>query len=788
MAGMLFRKMLRDIRSSIVTYLLCILVMMLGLWGYSVLALCFDNLSLAKELFFRQSDFCDGFVDTVFTDLTAVNRLKALDGIAGAEARLVRDIQIAGIQGADVESGSELHLVSWEEGQMNRPVLSRGMMPKPGKAELIVGESMAKARGLAPGDVVEVIAGGKRVSMKISGIGITPENIYMVRDLNEMFPNPATYDAAFTSYQTASWLCGRENMANSFLIRLNAGTVWEDVEDQVEQSMEPYGVTSSYASEDQMGVAMIGEEIKQLERVSKVIPLLFLTVAGVVLSITLSRMVEQQRTQIGTLKALGVPDWCIRVHFLGYGVIVGAAGGLLGSVLGYLSAGPMADFYRIYFNLPSVTTPVDMQYFIIGTLGSGLFCGCVSWVIAGHAGTLEPARALRPAPPGTARRSVLENIPGFLNLLTVPGVMAVRSLSRNRRNTLCSLAGMSIAYMLTATLLSMNTMLDVFIFDYWEKTQQQDAMIYFERPVRQQDAREAVRNSLVSAAEGIMEFPVTLVGNGGKMDCTVQAIEQKSSMLMMYRSDGTPVSVSQEGIVLTEHMAKTLGASRGDQVEVRVTYPEKKETRVPVTDIAAQYIGSTAYMSYDGAAQVSGYRNVWNGVYIQIPEEGFTVLRDELEGEGAVSLIQSRKERLAQYQAMMGSISGIMISLSFIGVGTGFSVVCVSSMIRFEEMKRELATLMQLGMSSRECLDVLSVSQWILAAGSVVLGIPMAMGVSRLITESMSSDMYTLPNMLSGSAVAGAVVLIGVSVWLGSVVMLRKLRKISPVDFLRERE
>lgn len=207
-----------------------------------------------------------------------------------------------------------------------------------------------------------------------------------------------------------------------------------------------------------------------------------------------------------------------------------------------------------------------------------------------------------------------------------------------------------------------------------------------------------------------------------------------------------------------------------------------------MTDIVAQYIGSTAYMSYDGAAQVSSYRNVWNGVYIRVPEEGFVALRKELEGKGQVALIQSRKERLLQYQAVMGSMSGIMLSMSLIGVATGFAVVCVSSLIRFEEMKRELATLMQLGMDSRECLDVLSVSQWILAAGSVVLGIPMAMGVSRLITESMSSDMYTLPNMLNGNAVIGATVLIGVSVWLGSVVMLRKLRKISPVDFLRERE
>lgn len=788
MAGMLFRKLLRDIRSAMVTYLLCVLVMMLGLWGYSVLELCYDNLTLAKELFFRQSDFCDGFVDTVDTDMTVVGRLTALDGIAGAEGRLVRDIQIAGIQGVEIDGGSEFHLVSWEEGQMNRPVLSRGTLPERGKAELVIGENMAQARGLQPGDLVDVVAGGKRVSMKITGIGITPENIYMIRDMNELFPNPATYDAAFTSYQTASWLFGKENSANSFLIRLEQGTVWEDVEEQIEQAMEPHGLVGCYASDDQMGVAMIGEEIKQLERMAGVVPLLFLTVAGVVLAITLSRMVEQQRTQIGTMKALGVPDWCIRVHYMGYGAVIGAVGGFLGTLSGYVSAGPMADFYRVYFSLPSVTTPLDMRYLMIGTVGSGLFCGGISWVIAGNAGKLEPARALRPAPPGAARRSVLENIPGFLHLLTVPGVMAVRSLSRNRKRTAFSLAGMSIAYMLTATLVSMNAMFDVFVFDYWEKTQRQDAMVYFDGPVGRRDALEAVRHPLVSAAEGIMEFPVTLAGSGGTMDCTVQAIDRSSSMLLMYRGDGTPVSVSQEGIVLTEHMANTLGVSTGDLVEVRVTYPKKQKTRVAVTDIVAQYIGSTAYMSYDGAAQVSSYRNVWNGVYIRVPEEGFVALRKELEGKGQVALIQSRKERLLQYQAVMGSMSGIMLSMSLIGVATGFAVVCVSSLIRFEEMKRELATLMQLGMDSRECLDVLSVSQWILAAGSVVLGIPMAMGVSRLITESMSSDMYTLPNMLNGNAVIGATVLIGVSVWLGSVVMLRKLRKISPVDFLRERE
>ena len=91
---------------------------------------------------------------------------------------------------------------------------------------------------------------------------------------------------------------------------------WERVEDAVEQLLEAYGLISVYEGADQTGAAMVGEEIKQLEKMSGVIPLLFLSVAAVVLYITLSRMTEQQRTQIGTMMALGISKWQIRFHYL----------------------------------------------------------------------------------------------------------------------------------------------------------------------------------------------------------------------------------------------------------------------------------------------------------------------------------------------------------------------------------------------------------------------------------------------------------------------------------------
>lgn len=783
MTKLLFRKMVRDMKKSMTAYLLCVVIVAIGFCGYSVLELCYDNLVESRDIFYFQSNFCDGFAKTADASLSERRILEQIGGIEKVDGRLVKDIRVHGY-----DDDVKLHLVSWSEGEMNRPVLSRGTYPVEGKREIIIGSGIAAVRNLSPGDTIELVVAGKRIPMEITGIGLTPENIYMIRDMSDLFPNPAAYDAAFTSYTTMAELTGLEGHANSFLIRLTGGTAWDDVEDEVEQVLKPYGLISHNAREDEMAVSMLEEEIKQLERMSGVVPFLFLAVAVVILYITLSRMVEQQRTQIGTLMALGIPKKTMRLHYMWYGALTGTMGGFAGCILGYLLADPMAGFYRMYFNLPDATAPLSVLYLLKGTAASGLFCAGTSWLIAGNVGRLTPAGALRPPAPKAASKTWLERIPGAAGLFTVPGMMALRSLSRNRRRTVMSLLGIAFAYMITATLVSMNAMFDIFLFDYWEKTQRQDIMVQFSGPVPLGEALEAVSHPSVAASEGVMEFAVTLSGPKGKMDCTINAIQENSVLTRLYKEDGTEAFPEKEGIILSEHMSKVLGVKKGGKVEVKVPYPVERYTRVTVTDVIAQYMGSSAYMSLKGAEEVSDYRGVCNTVLIKAPPQIREDLKIHLEDAAAVTTIESRQGRLEQYRSMMGNMSAIMASMSLMGVIISFAVIYISSLISFEELKRELSTLMMLGLKSRECLEVISTSQWILAAGAVILGIPMAMGMSRLMSVSMASDMYTIPSFINGKALLEAVGLTAISVGVSSMMMLRKLKKLVPADLLRERE
>ena len=775
--------MLRDMKKARVTYILCALIVAIGFCGYSVLELCYENLQKSKTTFIEDSDFCDGFAEVESAPRSESRILSEVEGIETVEGRLVENVRLTGLEGE-----AELNIVSWEEGGMNRPVLSKGSLPQKGSREIVIGEGISGARNIEPGDTLRLLIGGKQVEVTVSGVGLTPENIYMIKDISEMYPDPAGYDAAFMSYETMADLFSMDGQVNSFLFKLKTGTEWKKVKEPIERILESYGCQTAYAKEDQLSINMVDEEIAQLKRMSTAVPFLFLAVAGVILYITLSRLVEQQRTQIGTLMALGLPLGKIKFHYMYYGAFTGFVGGLLGGIGGYAASGPMADYYRMYFNLPKVTTPVSYTYFAGGILAAVLFCGGTAWLIAGGVGKMTPAGALRPAAPKNARISFLERIPGFVKLFTVPGLLALRNLARNRKRTVLSLSGMAFAYMITATLVSLNSMFDIFIFDYWEITQRQDMMVQFSSPVIDTDAFAAVEDPEVGRTEGVMEFSASLYGPEGKTDCSIQAIAPDSDLCRLFDEEGTRVFPEESGIILSRHMSDLMGIKSGDLVEIKVSYPKEKISRVPVTAVIAQYMGNTAYMSYEGAGRISEYRNVYNSILLKAPAGVQEVLIHRLEDASAVSLIENRQARLGKLRSMMGSMSAMMGAMSMMGVIIGVAVIYVSSLISFEELKREVSTLMMLGLKSGQCLDVISTGQWILAAGGVMVGIPMSMGVSRLISATMSSDLYSIPSLISATALLQAIGLMALSVGFSSLLMLRKLKKMSPSELLRDRE
>jgi len=784
MVRLLNIKLLRDMARSGVTYAICALIVAIGLCGYSVLSICATNLESARDNFFAKTAFPDAFVEVKEAPLSAAQRLEALPGVLKAEGRLTQTVRLAG----SGENPPQLRLFSINAGGLAQPLLSRGQYPEAGAWELAPGDGFFAAHQLAVGDDLTLIIDGRPENFTVSGSGISPENIYMVKNIADLLPDYYNYDAAFISYQTMSRLFGQDGMANEFVLTLEPGTDFASLKQDIENILAPYGVYSVYSRADQFSVAILQMEIDQVKRMSSAVPFVFLVVAAVILYITLLRLVEQQRIQAGTLMALGFSRRAILLHYLGFGVMVGLVGGILGGIGGLLAARPMTALFHQFFSLPPFTAPISWGYLLSGVLVAALFCGLVGFGTARRLAALLPAEALRPAAPKAARITLLERIPGFMKLFTVPGVIAIRALSRNPRRTVLAMSGIAFAYMITAFLMSMYSLMDVFIFDYINKMQQQDITVYFSGPVSAADALSAVRDPAVEDAEGMLEFPLTLRGPAGTADCNVQAIAEDARLTLLFDEQKRQVKTDDTGIVLSVLTADTLGVKVGDLLEVETAWPEQRVSRLPVSGIIAQYMGSTAYMSQKAAARISDYRGVYTSVLLKAPEEVRFNLLDKLKQAAQVTLVENRLQKTANMRAYMSMVTSMMGSMALMGMIISFAVVYTSSLISFEELKREISTMMMLGLPSAQCLDALTVGQWLLTIVAIGPGIVLTLMSSRMMTSAISSKMFAIPNFVYPQSLVLAAALTLVAVWFSSQVMLRRIKKLAPVELLRERE
>lgn len=784
MIEMLIKKMLRDMKRSLSAYLVCMVIVTVGFIGYGVCLVSLDALEEAKLRFFEETAFCDGFAEVVRAPLFMEEELEKLPHVMQVEGGISQTVPVRGVESEE----AECKLLSISVDGMNQVYLYGGRRPEPDRAEIIVGKGFFQGNGLQMGEDLSLSVNGVTRQYSICGCGISPENMYLVKNLAEMLPSMAKYDAAFMDYDTMAGMFQMAGMANRFLFRMEPGHSFEEIREQVEDVLEPYGVSSTYVSEDDLSVTMVSQELDQLKQMAVYFPVLFLGVAAVILYIMLHRLIGQQRTQIGTLMALGMKPFAVRLHYVGYGLLIGITGGIIGGICGNYGATPLIEYYRVFYQLPEVGRAFFPEYILKGALIGGGFCALVSFWSTGTIERQTPSETLRPAAPKTSKHFILEGIPGFLKAFTVPGIMGVRSLARYKRRTVLSVIGVASAFMLTATLISMRSLFDIFIFDELEKNQRQDISVSFSGYVEEQGALSVLKNPRVERLEGVLTVGATILSETDSLDVSIEAIDEDARLTRLYDEAENEIFVRREGIVISSFMSRRLGVKKGDSLILRISYPEEEEYQIVITDVMEQYLGTTVYMSKEALGNLTEYRGMINSVKCRAPETVRGELEEKLEASPCKGTVETRQNKVDQYRTMLGSFQMIFAGLAVLGVLVGLAVIYTSSLIYYEELKREISTLMMLGMRSRECLDVISAGQWIIAVFGILLGIPMTMGASRIISKGMASEMFTIPNFVDTSSVLIAVLLMGVAIRLSLWIILRKLKRIVPVEMLRERE
>lgn len=790
---MLWKKMLRDLNEHKGAYIACMVIIIIGLMVFTAFSMMLENLQLSQQTFYKNQNFADGFASVEALPFTEIKKLEELEGIARIQGRFVTDVRVLFPGREDNVYLRLIFLNADEQNRINDMLLLEGKPLQEGDMNILIDNKFYEANNLGLNDKLEIIAAGKRRELYVSGVGTSPEFIYALRTAADFYPSPESFGVAFIPLQTLQTLLPDKNTFNDLVFTLEPGARYDDAEKPLEYELKPYGLRSLIPRDDQTSHLLLSEELTGLESMSTAVPVLFLSIAAVILYIVVQRMIEQQRGQIGILKALGYNNKETVFHYMSHTMIIGLAGGIVGTLLGIVLSYPFTNLYQMFFNMPLLKGELSTAYyFIFGILLSLAFSLSAGYLGCKKVLNLEPAEAMRPPAPPGGKKVWLERIPVFWNTLTVQGMMSVRNISRNKGRSLFIFGGITFCFAISCFTWSMNEIIQKMIFDQYEKVETYDLKISLAAPLAEQRVLGELRTFPgVRQLEAMAEVPVTLQNKWLKKDVQLLGIAENSGLYHILDKNGREVAPPKDGLLLSERLAMLLDAKPGTMIDVESILHSSdswEDKKLPVAGIIPQYLGLNAYMDLHALQEFLEEDGLTTSVMLSMDEGAIPRLQEEYRQSSSISNMDEKGERIRKLNEMMESFGSMIYLYSLIGIILGFSIIYISSIITTSERSRELASMMVLGMTPPEVLSVVTFEQWFISILGMAAGVPLAKLFMSGISMAMSSDVFTIPPAISTYSYLMAAAVTVLSIWIAQKFAGRKIRSLSLVEVLKSAE
>ncbi|SHM28821.1 putative ABC transport system permease protein [Caldanaerovirga acetigignens] len=787
---MLRQKMLRDLKENKGSYIACTTIIFLGLMIFISLTIVVQNLRISQKTFYKELNFADGFIRLRGIPSGEVKRLESIKGIQKVQGRMVKDVIVLMPGTSD---NVYLRLVSVDPNQkdpINGVLLIKGLHLEDDSLSIWVDSKFFKTHNLKIGNKIQIIASGKVRELSIAGSGDSPEFVYALRTASDLYPSPETFGIAFMPIKSMKKLFPNDNLFNEIVFTLKPETDFEKVKEELEKNLSKYGIESIIPRSEQLSHLLLDMELQSVESMSRAMPLLFLSIAGVILYITLKRLIEQQRVQIGILKAMGYTSREILLHYMSYAIFLGFVGGFSGSLSGAFLSFPLASMYSNFFNLPNLKGNFSPTLIFCGILLSLL-----TSLIAGYQGckkvlVLEPAEAMRPPTPPYGKKIFLENIRLLWKVLTVQEKMAVRNLSRNVGRSLFIFFGIMISFAISTFTWSMNDLVHKMMFDQYEKVEVYDVKINFTRPLHENGILYELSNLFgIRFVEPVLEVPATIKNQWLKKEAVILGLTKSSRLYNIMDKNYNKVSIPKNGILISERLAKLLRAKVGTKLVVESPFRTDKDPEIiEVAGIIPQYVGLNAYMEIGALQEFLKQRDIVTSALIKIEPQAIKSFKQKYMYSKYINSIEERKQRLSKMKEMMASYGSMIYIYAILGIIIGFAIIYSSLVISLSERSRELSSMMVLGMNPEEVFSVVTFEQWFISIPAMILGIPLSKAMMAGISRFISNDMFSIPEILTLKSLILAFTVTTSSIITAQRAALRKIKFMNILEVLKSVE
>ncbi len=789
MISPLDRKLLRDIGKMKGQVVAVSLVMACGLAMMIMTRSLILTLESTREAYYQQYAMADVFATLKRAPLSVAGQLAELPGVATVETRVAVDVTLDLPGLAEPATG---HIISLPEDggpqKLNRVFLRSGRFPRSDeRREVVLGESFAIANGLAIGDSLVAVINGRRETLKICGIGLSPEYVFEAR-VGETLPNHKRFSVIWMNYRALAVAYDLDGAFNDICIDLSPGAKPEPVIEGIDRLLSRYGAGGAYLRKEQPSAQRLDDELRVLHSLSLAYPLVFLSVAAFMVNAVLSRIVRLQREQIAQMKALGYSAWQVGVHYLKFVLVIGLLGTVIGGIAGRFMGGGLVSIYTLFFRFPSLVFRLDYSSLgvaLVVSLGASVL-GVLT--VVWQAVKLPPAEAMRPEPPADFKPSLFERI-GLTKFFSPVARMALRNIERRPWQAVFTASGLALATGLMVLPGAMSDSIDYLLTFQWNSQQRQDVAVFLTEPSSGRGFHDLEHLPGVIRAEPIRSVQARLRFGHRHRKLSVTGIAPEANLNRLLDDKGQAISLPKEGLVMSQKLAEVIGARIGDEVQVEVLEGRRPTLSVPIRGLVTDFAGVAAYMDISALRRLMNEGDTINGAYISLDHKRWDDFMRELKDTPQAAVVMVKRDQLNAFRETTGQSIGIIRKLYFVlATIVAFGVVYNSARIALSERGRELATLRVVGFSLGEVRGVLVGELAILVLAALPAGLLFGRGLALFIMSSFSTETVRLPIVIKTSTYSIAIVVVLTASVLSFTLVSRMIGKLDMVGVLKARD
>lgn len=822
---MLFRKMLREFKSNFGLFFSIFLLSALAIAMFCTMEGHVLSQNAAREKYHEECNLSDLWMYGEGFTQDELDEIRTLDFVEAAQLRM-------SVTGTTPEfAGVQVDMFLERENVVNTPYLVKGEEFNPEDTEGIwLANAFAVRRNLDVGDDFTIEYNGVTFTKKIKGLvesteyeyrqadgdaDVYLENIAIVFMSYDAFPirdyvthliesekitarkiadNTKILDEKLEQLKTAGLTVDditrdmlleiAENMSDEKLAKLmpytqmiirtkDGGALAH--EDEVAKAID-YDYSAIIDRKSIQGIVRLDSELEQHQAFAYVFVVIFVGIAVLVIATSMGRIVEKQRTQIGTMNALGMKRWKIVLHYISYSLLVSMLGVVVGLIFGVgLGAPAMMSMFEQYYIVPGLHSVFHPLYIII-SLAIIAVCSLSCFLSCRKVLGIKPAEALRPAAPKQGKKCIFEKLP-FWEKLSFNTQYNLRDISRAKLRAFMGIVGTAVGMLLMLYGVGCNQLVDIMTdlnFNKIYTTEYQVKLSADAKLVDVDELSDSFAGELVMT-DAVEISKVKNASSSEKKKEIVTVIEEKG----LYNL----IDVNNE---ITQLVPGTVGISRKLAEDMGIK------------------VGDTIYWHIYS-------KNEWHdavvgSIYRSCESQGIAYLRDDYEKTGAeytptllmtddesahdastlkyVTSVNSRSDMIAAYEKSM-EVVNIMVYMMVIFSTVMIVVVLYNSgSLSFNERVKELATLKVMGLQSSQIRHLLTVQNIWLSVIGIIIGTPLGnISLNAMMNSNGENFDYSLSVPVIDYIISGILVLV-VSV-LVSFMFSSRIKKLDLVETLK---